>query len=160
MPATFLIAGTLGGLRSGVLKYLMRHTNSSADQVIASSTRAEVASDFSSRGIAFRHADYSNPSGLRSAFEGIDKLISVSAKIFDTSTRVDQHCKVIEAAKELDVGHIGLFLVSWEGSNYFGRFDSYQSHRDRYIIRLCHGPAAAMTQRWTFSKRTTPPKSY
>lgn len=111
IPTKFLVTGASGGLGSGVLTYLLKHTDPSSDEVIASSTGAQAAPSFSSSGIAFRHADYGDPAGLRRAFEGVDKLFFVSANVFDNATRIEQHRMVIEAAKAVGVGHVGQRLL-------------------------------------------------
>lgn len=64
------------------------------------------AHDMAVRGVDVRHADYDDPSSLLRAFEGADALLLISSPDIDSGQRVDQHRRVIEAAKDADVTRI------------------------------------------------------
>ncbi|WP_213880468.1 SDR family oxidoreductase [Pseudomonas sp. dw_358] len=59
------------------------------------------AEDLAELGIDVRHADYSQPETLISAFEGIDKLLLISSN--ELGQRAIQHQAVIDAAKAAGV---------------------------------------------------------
>ena len=104
MTLKFLITGATGGLGGGVLQQISKHVPKS--DYAASSSRPEVAEQFESSGIQFRHADYEDRVSLEKAFAGVEKLLFVSANTYDTEARNQQHRNVIEAAKSVRVGHV------------------------------------------------------
>ncbi|OUJ65183.1 NmrA family NAD(P)-binding protein, partial [Hymenobacter crusticola] len=73
------------------------------------------APDLTARGIDVRSADYLDYPALVHAFQGIEKVLLVSAVAF--TDRVRQHRHVIDAAKEAGVKH--LFYTSIQRSSDF-----------------------------------------
>ncbi len=63
-----------------------------------------AANAFRQKGVEVRIADYARPETLKSAFEGIDRLLLVSGS--EVGSRKEQHRNVITAAKEAGVGLI------------------------------------------------------
>ena len=108
MTLKYLITGATGGLGGGVLKQVSKHVPKT--EYAASSSRPEIADQFESSGIQFRHADYQDRDSLEKAFVGVEKLLFVSANTYDNEARNQQHRNVIEAAKSAGVGHVGHLL--------------------------------------------------
>lgn len=75
--------------------------NAPADELVALVRSPEKAKDL---GIEVRNADYTVPSELRKALEGIDSLLLISAS--EIGKRVAQHHNVIEAARAARVKRI------------------------------------------------------
>ncbi len=72
------------------------------------------AGDMSARGVDVRHGDYDDPTSLRGAFAGADTLLFISSPIA-SGHRVDQHRRVIEAAR--DAGVTTVVYTSGLGAN-------------------------------------------
>ena len=87
-----------------MLQQISKHVPKS--DYAASSSRPEVAEQFESSGIQFRHANYEDRVSLEKAFAGVEKLLFVSANTYDNEARNQQHRNVIEAAKSVRVGHV------------------------------------------------------
>jgi NAD(P)H dehydrogenase (quinone) len=66
----------------------------------------EKASDWRTRGVSVRQADYDDLSSLHAAFDGVDDLLFVSSPEFDVPTRMSQHERVIEGARRGKVRHV------------------------------------------------------
>lgn len=72
-----------------------------AEEIIGLARSPEKAEDL---GIALRPADYARPETLKSALEGVDKLLLISSS--EVGQRIVQHQNVINAAKAAQVKHI------------------------------------------------------
>lgn len=94
------VTGATGHLGKLVVESLLDQGISPSDIVAAVRNPAKAA-DFVERGIEVREADYTKPETLKTAFNGIDKLLLISAN--EVGQRAAQHRNVIEAAKEAGV---------------------------------------------------------
>ena len=74
-----------------------------ADLILTTRTPAVLA-EFAARGVSVRRADFADPSTLRAAFSGGERLLLVSAT--DLSRRTAQHEAAIDAAKAAGVRHV------------------------------------------------------
>jgi NAD(P)H dehydrogenase (quinone) len=72
-----------------------------ADQIVAAARTTGKAADL---GVQVRHADYSDPATLATAFAGADKVLLISSN--EVGNRVAQHTAAVEAAKEAGVRHL------------------------------------------------------
>lgn len=96
-----VVSGATGELGRLVIDALLERAPSSEIAVaVRNPGRAE---GFAARGVLVRHADYDEPSSLRSAFTGADRLLFISAPT-DGRDRVVQHRRVVDAAREAEVG--------------------------------------------------------
>ena len=75
-----------------------------ADRIVATGRRVEALDDLAARGVAVRHADYTELASLRAAFAGAEKLLLVSSS--EVGQRLSQHSNVIQAAKDAGVSLI------------------------------------------------------
>ncbi|EKG32173.1 SDR family oxidoreductase [Pseudomonas avellanae] len=94
-----VVTGATGQLGRLVIEQLLARVP--AEQIIAAVRSPEKAADLSAKGVQVRHADYSQPSTLDSAFAGADKVLLISSS--EIGQRFSQHKAVIDAAKRTGV---------------------------------------------------------
>lgn len=105
MTLKYLITGATGGLGAAVLSYLV--ANLPGSEYAAASSKDENRKQFEDQGIAFRVASYDDPHTLESAFEDVENLFFVSTNTFDVERRRKEHQNVVNAAKKMNVKHVG-----------------------------------------------------
>lgn len=115
MPLKYLITGATGGLGALVLQHLQANASVPPTTYAAASSNPDRSSSFTSRGIQFRHADFSSPSSLHSAFADVKNLLFVSTNTLDHALRQRQHANVVEAAKRAGVGHVWYTSLAFGG---------------------------------------------
>ncbi|MBF9222781.1 SDR family oxidoreductase [Hymenobacter ruricola] len=108
-----LVTGATGGLGHETIECLLKTTP--AAEIVALVRDASKATDLAQRGVDVRQADYFDYPALVHAFQGVEKVLLVSAVAF--TDRVQQHRNVIDAAKEAGVKH--LFYTSIQRSSDF-----------------------------------------
>jgi uncharacterized protein YbjT (DUF2867 family) len=111
MSVQYLVTGATSGLGGSVLRTLLAYAGNS--NVVASSSRASAEPQFTEKGIQFRQADYDDSEMLKKAFKGVEKLFFVSSPEHDNEKRSMQHKNVINAAKEIGVGHVSQNLLPY-----------------------------------------------
>lgn len=126
MTVKFLVTGATGGMGSGVLSYFVE--NLPASSYAASSSKASSASQFTTKGISFRHADYNDPSSLGDAFSGVENLLFVSSNTFDNELRTRQHSNVVEAARRAGVHHVWYTSLAYGGFGDDSKMAVQQAH--------------------------------
>lgn len=100
---TYAVTGATGGLGSAAIGALIERGTSPADIVAVVRDPAKAAA-LAERGVGVRAADYNDAAALRTAFDGVDRLLFVSGS--EIGQRVPQHTNVIEAAQSAGVGLI------------------------------------------------------
>jgi NAD(P)H dehydrogenase (quinone) len=95
----YVITGANGQLGRLVIDLLL--TKVPADQIIAAVRSPEKAVDLANKGVQVRHADYSQPTTLDTAFRGATKILLISSN--EIGQRAVQHKAVIDAAKRAGV---------------------------------------------------------
>ena len=100
--AKILVTGATGNIGSSTLQHLLRRVP--ADDLVGLARDPAKAADLARQGIAIRQGDYFDQEGLVRAFEGVEKIMLVSATAF--TDRNTQHENVIRAAVQAGVGHI------------------------------------------------------
>ncbi|MCF0056348.1 SDR family oxidoreductase [Dyadobacter sp. CY356] len=108
-----LVTGATGGLGHQTIESLLNTTP--AAEIAGLVRDVSKATDLVEKGVDVRQADYLDYPALVQAFQGIDKVLLVSAVAF--TDRVHQHRNVIDAAKEAGVKH--LFYTSIQRSTNF-----------------------------------------
>ncbi len=97
-----LITGSTGHLGSATIEFLL---NKISANDIAALARSEEKSKFlTEKGVDVRIGNYDDCDSLIKAFQGIDKLLLISAS--DLTNRSAQHINAINAAKKVGVKHI------------------------------------------------------
>jgi NAD(P)H dehydrogenase (quinone) len=94
-----LVTGATGHLGRETLEFLLKQVP--ASQLVALARDPAKLADLAERGVDVRAGDYFDPESLSRAFEGIDKVLLVSAVAF--TDRITQHRNVIAAAKAAGV---------------------------------------------------------
>lgn len=106
--------GHLGGL---VIESLL-NKNVEASDIVAIIRNEEKAKDLAARGINIAVAAYDDEAALKSALNGVDRLVFVSAS--EVGKRVEQHSNIIAAAKEAGVSFIAYTsLLNLDSSELF-----------------------------------------
>jgi NAD(P)H dehydrogenase (quinone) len=98
-----LVTGATGKFGTKVVETLLKSIQ--ASQLAVSVRNPEKAEGFRARGVEVRHGDFDHPETLTSAFEGIDRLLIISAD-GDNETRIRQHTNAVAAAGRAQVGFI------------------------------------------------------
>jgi NAD(P)H dehydrogenase (quinone) len=97
-----LVTGATGELGSLTVDALLKRV--SPRQLVALVRDPAKASDMIAKGVDVRQGDYFDLDSLIKAFEGVDKILMVSAIAF--TDRITQHLNVISAARTSGVKHI------------------------------------------------------
>jgi NAD(P)H dehydrogenase (quinone) len=93
------ITGANGQLGQLVIEGLLQNTP--ADQIVAAVRNPERAHALHGLGVQVRKADYDRPETLLHAFQGVEKLLLISAVV--PGERLRQHRAVIDAARQAGV---------------------------------------------------------
>ena len=94
-----VVTGATGKLGRHVIEGLLKLMP--ASEIVAAVRNPQKATDYAAQGIQVRHADYSQPQTLATAFAGADKLLLISSN--EVGQRVSQQKAVIDAAKAAGV---------------------------------------------------------
>lgn len=97
-----LVTGSTGGLGKATIDALLKKIP--ASEIIALARDVDKASDLSDKGVEVRQGDYLDYDALVKAFEGVEKLVLISAPTF--TDREAQHFNAIRAAKAAGVKHL------------------------------------------------------
>ena len=99
-----LVTGATGNLGKATINSLL-HKGISANNIAALVRDESKSVELKSKGIQVRIGDYEDLESLKSAFQGVDKLLLISSSA-EIAQRFEQHKNVINAAKESGVNHI------------------------------------------------------
>jgi NAD(P)H dehydrogenase (quinone) len=97
-----LVTGATGHLGSATIEFLLNKVPASGIAALARSE--EKAGTLKEKGIDVRIGNYDDYSSLVKSFQGVDKLLLISAS--EMGNRATQHINAINAAKEASVKHI------------------------------------------------------
>lgn len=100
---TLAITGATGALGRLVVADLLE-SGTAPDEVVAVVRNPAKAANLAEQGVTVREADYADPAALRTALEGVERLLLISGDA--VGARVEQHTNVIEAARDAGVAHI------------------------------------------------------
>lgn len=98
-----LVTGATGKLGSKVVDSLLKAIP--ASELAVSVRNPEKAEGLRARGVEVRQGDFDQPQNLENAFEGIDRLLIISAD-GDNETRITQHTNAVKAAERAGVKFI------------------------------------------------------
>ena len=128
-----LVTGATGHLGKSVVERLFKMTSPENIAILArDSAKADY---FRSKGIDIRIGDFDDVLSLGKAFNGIDKVLLISAA--DPFTRLQQHINVVDAAQNAGVKHIVYTGVSIKNPDSSANQFLIQSHfqTEGYIIK-------------------------
>jgi NAD(P)H dehydrogenase (quinone) len=98
-----LVTGATGQFGKATIQYLLDKGADPAN-IKALVRNESSARDFEEKGVGVAIGDYDDAASLVRAFEGVDRLMFVSAS--DIDKRVSQHRNVVNAAKAAGVKHV------------------------------------------------------
>ncbi|MEK3822472.1 SDR family oxidoreductase [Cytobacillus sp. FSL W8-0315] len=98
-----LVTGATGKLGFKVVESLLKSVP--ASDLVVSVRNPEKAEGLRNRGVEVRHGDFDRPETLDNAFEGIDRLLIISAD-GDNETRIQQHANAVQAADRAGIKFI------------------------------------------------------
>lgn len=101
---TYLVTGASGLLGQIVIDQLATRVPKS-DIIALVRTEAQTQA-YQTKGIATRLADYTDTTALKTAFEGVDRLLLISSSDLTPGARKIQHANVITAAQTAGVGFV------------------------------------------------------
>ncbi|MCY8342962.1 SDR family oxidoreductase [Bacillus haynesii] len=104
-----LVTGATGKLGSKIVEKLLETVP--ADQLAVSVRNPEKAEALRARGVDVRQGDFDRPETLESAFQGIDRLLIISAD-GDNETRIRQHSTAVAAAERSGVRFIAYTSIA------------------------------------------------
>ncbi|WP_091155517.1 SDR family oxidoreductase [Mucilaginibacter pineti] len=99
-----LVTGATGNLGKATIDSLL-NKGVSPNSITALVRDETKSTELRSKGLQIKIGDYQDLGSLKSAFQGVDKLLLVSSSS-DISKRFEQHKNAINAAREAGVGHI------------------------------------------------------
>jgi len=100
--ARYLVTGASGQLGNLVVADLVKKVP--AKNVVALVRRPEAAAPLKALGVEIRIGDYNDRAALETAFQGVNRLLLISAS--EVGQRADQHKNAIDAARAAKVGFI------------------------------------------------------
>jgi NAD(P)H dehydrogenase (quinone) len=102
-----LITGASGHLGGRVLHHLLETHRIAPSRLIATTRTPERLRDFATRGVNVRRADFDDPAGLGTAFEGATRALIISTDRVDApGARLAQHRAAVAAAESAGIEHI------------------------------------------------------
>lgn len=99
---TYLVTGASGELGQRVVDHLAQRVP--VADIIALVRTDAAAATYAAKGITTRRGDYDDSDSLRTALEGVDRLLLISSSA--VGQRARQHNNVIDAAKATGVGFV------------------------------------------------------
>ncbi|MGN0063193.1 MAG: NAD(P)H-binding protein [Nocardioides sp.] len=107
---TIAITGATGQLGRLVVSALISRGAVPSDLVAVGRNPKKLAELASATGVRTRVADYGDPAALRTAFEGVDRLLLISGN--EVGQRVEGHRNVVAAAREAGVAFIAYTSIA------------------------------------------------
>ena len=106
---TYLVTGASGHLGRLTVQALLERGLAPSD-IVATARNTDAIADLAALGVETRSADYTDPTSLKEAFVGVDRVLLVSSSA--VGERVAHHANVIEAAKEAGVELLGYTSIA------------------------------------------------
>lgn len=110
-----LVTGATGNIGRKTLQHLLKRLP--ATDLVGLARDPAKAAELAAAGVDIRQGDYFDPDGLVRAFEGIEKLMLVSATAF--TDRNTQHQNAISAARQAGIEHIVYMPIIHEAGSAF-----------------------------------------
>ncbi len=100
---TLFVTGASGQLGRRVVELLLEK---GAGKIVAGTRTPEKLADLAARGVDVRHADFDDPTGLKAALAGVDRVLIISTDaIHQPGQRLAQHKAAVAAAASAGVKH-------------------------------------------------------
>jgi NAD(P)H dehydrogenase (quinone) len=144
----FVITGATGQLGRLVIDLLLKQVP--AAQIIAAVRSPEKAVDLAAKGVQVRHADYSQPATLDTAFGGATKILLISSN--ELGQRAVQHEAVIDAAKRAGVELLAYTSVLHADTS---KLELAQEHRQTETAIKASGLPSVILRNGWYTENTT-----
>jgi NAD(P)H dehydrogenase (quinone) len=138
-----LITGATGQLGRLVVEQLLA-AGVPADDIIATGRATDKIKDLADRGVRIRAVDFGDPSAVRAAVAGADRVLLVSG--MDLGDRVAQHRNVIDAAREAGTGLVAYTSIVNAGTAAFGLAADHQATEE--LLRGSGVPYVLLRNGW------------
>lgn len=149
-PASLIaVTGASGHLGRLVIEALLAR-NLPADKIVAAVRDAQKISDFASRGVQVRRADYTQPETLQAAFAGVERLLLVSSN--EVNQRIAQHESVVKFARKAGVKFIAYTSIPKADTSDLQLAADHRATEQ--IIRDSGIPFALLRNSWYFENYT------
>jgi len=120
-----IVTGATGQLGRAILQDLLIHMD--AAQIGASARNPDKAADLTAKGVRVRHGDFTDPAGLRHAFEGATQVLIVSSNAEASGgDAAQQHGIAIAAARA--AGARRILYTSHMGTSATSKFLPMRTH--------------------------------
>jgi NAD(P)H dehydrogenase (quinone) len=136
------VTGATGQLGHLVIDALLEET--SADAIIAIGRNADKGAELAARGIAFRRADYDDPSTLGPALAGSTRMLLISGS--EVGKREAQHRAVIDAAVAARIELIAYTSILHAPSSPIGL--AVEHRATEALLRASGLPATLLRNGW------------
>lgn len=107
-----LVTGASGHLGKAVIEHLLKHVP--ADQIAAFVRDETKAAGLKAKGVNIRIGHYDDVASIEDAMKGVDKVLLISGL---DPHRLEQHKRVIDAAKKAGVRHMAYTGVTFKDIN-------------------------------------------
>jgi NAD(P)H dehydrogenase (quinone) len=138
-----LVTGATGHFGRGVVETLLKR--GLADKLAVSVRNPMQAADLGARGVDVRQGDFDNPASLKSAFNGIDRILIVSTD-GDNETRIRQHKTAVKAAQEAGVHLIAYTSIANASHNPMSLSEVHRATEE--AIRATGIPFVFLRNNW------------
>ena len=143
------ITGATGHLGRLVVQNLLER-GIAPDRIAALVRSPEKADDLVDAGVLVRRADYTEPDTLRSALDGVRRLLLISSS--EVGQRVQHHRNVVDAAREAGVGFLAYTSILGAGTS---RMQLAEEHRaTEELIRESGIPFVFLRNGWYLENYT------
>ncbi len=117
-----VVTGATGQLGRLVITALLQSVP--AGKIVAAVRNPEQAADLAALGVQVRHADYTQPASLDTAFQGAEKVLLISSN--QLGQRLAQHVAVIDAAKRAGVALLAYTSVLRADTSELGLAEEHE----------------------------------
>ena len=139
--AKYLVTGASGQLGALVVAELVGKVP--AKNVVALVRRPDAAAALEAHGVEVRIGDYDDRASLEQAFQGIDRLLLISAS--EMGRRAEQHKNAVDAAVAAGVGFLAYTSVLRAETNGIGLA---ADHRETEAAIKASRPASRLPAPW------------
>lgn len=137
------VTGATGQLGRLVVENLLERGVAPAG-IVAVVRNPEKAAGFAARGVQVRRADYTDPSALEAAFDGVDRLLLISSS--EVGQRFAHHQNAIEAAKKAGVGFLAYTSITRADTSPMALASEHRATEE--AIRASGIPFAVLRNGW------------
>lgn len=146
---TYLVTGASGHLGRLTVHALLERGIAASD-VVATARDTEDIADLAALGVVTRTADYTDPSSLKEAFVGVDRVLLVSSSA--VGERVAQHANVIEAAKDAGVELLAYTSITRADSSTLALAEEHR--RTEELLAASGLPVVLLRNSWYLENYT------